>query len=596
MSSESGRSSARAVHGLASGSELAGVELQQLVAADDFCCIWLTGPLEHVQAQCCIRAIPAGSTLSKKHVERFRSELAPWREQRGAPMVELFDCGWDAGYFYALMRYMPDGSLGARLQGKEPIDLPPFALRLADSLRRFHETIGPHGNLKPTNVFPTTGGKVLLSDPMLPLWCEQMEAGLGTLRSHLVHPYLAPEQRGKQRRGTTRSDVFSSGLVLLQCLTGAVPFLRSQPAEVRADWPDELRPVAERCLERNPGNRFASGAELYDAVCAALGGVKAPAPGTEADSDESDSAAPSTSPTGAGDVVVEDEDLQAALDQARRLVDENQLAEALDVIESLPHGLPGIEKLLDEIELRDAQAKEQAERGASDDADTLMEATQEVLEDMDDAWSDSELVRLVREELPEVDGEAGIEEGELPEGFEEATLEQTVVRLQEALRDGDYRTARPLLEKLLRTDPDNDQVARLANTYKLGRVRRAFRACIREARRAYLNGERNTAAHQWLEAARWLAPGPQRQRLREIADAAAAGTLVLHVDEIASVLLKAPDADGAPETAVPAEVELQFHQQRLEEERRARLRLLLVLGIFALIFGACFALMLALLS
>jgi HAMP domain-containing protein len=92
--------------------------------------------------------------------------------------------------------------------------------------------------------------------------------------------YMSPEQaQGERLDG--RSDLFSSGILLYQMLTGRRPFLgdslvalavkiaREEPTpmeSLRSDLPAALRRVVERCLAKAPDRRFQTGEELADAL------------------------------------------------------------------------------------------------------------------------------------------------------------------------------------------------------------------------------------------------------------------------------------------------------------------------------------------
>ena len=92
--------------------------------------------------------------------------------------------------------------------------------------------------------------------------------------------YMSPEQaRGEKLDG--RSDLFATGIVLYQMLTGLRPFLgdslvalalqitRDTPVPVetlRPDLPASLRRIVERCLAKAPERRFQTGAELSAAL------------------------------------------------------------------------------------------------------------------------------------------------------------------------------------------------------------------------------------------------------------------------------------------------------------------------------------------
>jgi serine/threonine protein kinase len=99
--------------------------------------------------------------------------------------------------------------------------------------------------------------------------------------------YLAPEQvRGKPLDG--RSDLYSLGLVLYECLAGKVPFLGESDADtalarlqreptdlarLRPSLSPQLVKIIHKLLSRNPEHRFATGYETKVALHSALTGA-----------------------------------------------------------------------------------------------------------------------------------------------------------------------------------------------------------------------------------------------------------------------------------------------------------------------------------
>jgi Protein kinase domain len=93
--------------------------------------------------------------------------------------------------------------------------------------------------------------------------------------------YMAPEQLRSSRRVDQRADVWALGVVLYELLTRRLPFeaeslpdlclkvVREEPrriAELRADVPRGVLAVIARCLEKDPGDRYANATELAVAL------------------------------------------------------------------------------------------------------------------------------------------------------------------------------------------------------------------------------------------------------------------------------------------------------------------------------------------
>lgn len=225
--------------------------------------------------------------------------------------IRVDDFGYDQkrGVYYYSMELLEGGSLRDLLR-QPPYYLSPqrtaqIAIQVCDAMSISHQEGVIHRDLKPDNIFLTVKDgqqdfvKILdfgLAKPLDPDEPDFTDVGkvVGTPE------YMSPEQcRGptpeERLRGIShvdgRSDVYSLGIVLYQCLVGRAPFvLEGEPTPqnflklmskqiseqpkplglIRSDLPPALIQVVEKALDKNPARRFASmmdfKAGLLDAV------------------------------------------------------------------------------------------------------------------------------------------------------------------------------------------------------------------------------------------------------------------------------------------------------------------------------------------
>jgi hypothetical protein len=181
---------------------------------------------------------------------------------------------------FLVVEYVPGKSL-AEAQRQEPCDLDATLRllgRLAEGLAAVHACGLLHRDIKPGNIVLGDDGLPRLVDFGFasPLAGEDLRRISGTL------PYMAPEQaRGESERIDARTDIYGLGAVLYELLTGQPPHGgRDQAALWREVREGKVMPAAQRnpqvppavndlcmrCLAADPAQRFASAAELAEAI------------------------------------------------------------------------------------------------------------------------------------------------------------------------------------------------------------------------------------------------------------------------------------------------------------------------------------------
>ena len=194
---------------------------------------------------------------------------------------------------FIAMELVKGESLKQRLErgSLQPAQLLDLARQIAEGLHEAHQAGVLHRDIKPANVMVDPNGRVKILDFGIAVVTspqrregEAPESYMSRTATQLstggTAPYMSPEQlRGEQP--DARSDIFSFGVMLYECLAGRLPFrgetpvdvfhaiLHQPPAPLRQQLP-ELSPdwvqFVERALEKSPAQRFQSMAELRQAV------------------------------------------------------------------------------------------------------------------------------------------------------------------------------------------------------------------------------------------------------------------------------------------------------------------------------------------
>jgi serine/threonine protein kinase/tetratricopeptide (TPR) repeat protein len=236
-------------------------------------------------------------------LEQMRTTVL--REARLASAIEhpnvcaIYEVGESSDEAYIVMQYVPGRSLD-RLIAQGPANVPlvlSVGIQIADGLSAAHQIGIYHRDLKPANVMLTDGGLVKILDFGLARRKSPDEAEFDpaqpTRRKQGAVPrtysvrggtlaYMAPEQF-VTGQSSVQSDLFAFGVILYELVSGRHPFVRPDVEElqgVRAiqfadppalnqccpEVPDELASVIDRCLKKNPSDRYAAAAEVREAL------------------------------------------------------------------------------------------------------------------------------------------------------------------------------------------------------------------------------------------------------------------------------------------------------------------------------------------
>jgi len=232
---------------------------------------------------------------------RLRNEAAALARLQHPNVVQIYEVGDAAGRSFLALELVAAGSLADRLRtGPLPAATAVALARdLARALQAAHEAGIVHRDLKPANILlqgvweqqsdaPARDG-MQTPDPGLPTpkvsdfglaHVLGGEAGLTRTGAILGTPqYMAPEQAAGTAEVGPAADVYALGAVLYECVTGRPPFQaastsatlelvrRQEPVPPRRLVPSlsaDLNTVVLKCLEKEPGRRYASAGLLAD--------------------------------------------------------------------------------------------------------------------------------------------------------------------------------------------------------------------------------------------------------------------------------------------------------------------------------------------
>ena len=228
--------------------------------------------------------------------ERFRREAEASAQLVHPHIVPILDYGAVEDAVYTVMPYLAGGSLADRVvrhRTVDPMEAASAIAQVACALDFAHRRGVVHRDVKPDNILFDEDGCAYLTD--FGIATARMHGRLtATGRAMGTPHYMSPEQAmGKLVDG--RSDLYALGIVLYEALLGFPPFdgadsfsvgykqVHEQPVppeQVDSRTPAGLAAIVMRLLSKQPGDRYARGFELADALVAwlaSLGPAAAPA-------------------------------------------------------------------------------------------------------------------------------------------------------------------------------------------------------------------------------------------------------------------------------------------------------------------------------
>lgn len=211
-----------------------------------------------------------------------------WAEARAAAslvhphVVTIYNLDSEDGHHFIEMEYIPGGRTLRDVlvhEGPlEPIRAATLARQVVLALGAAHDSGMVHRDIKPANVLLTQRGDAKLADFGLVRRLDELTKGGAPLAG--TPTFMAPELFGGTP-ASTRSDLYSVGVLLFHCLSGRLPVVADSVSEliqlhhteavpdirtVAPAVPETLAEVVARCLAKEPDRRHETAHELAEAL------------------------------------------------------------------------------------------------------------------------------------------------------------------------------------------------------------------------------------------------------------------------------------------------------------------------------------------
>jgi len=237
-----------------------------------------------------IKVLPAYLTSDPDRLRRFEQEARATAALNHPNILVVYEMDTHGSVSYLVEELLDGETLRDRL--RQPIPLRKaidYGVQIAHGLAAAHDKGIVHRDLKPENLFVTKDGRVKILDFGLARLSQPKEAsGFEATQALHTEPgmvmgtagYMSPEQvRGKTV--DHRTDIFAFGTILYEMVTGKPGFRKPTSADTMAailneeppsisqltpTAPPGMQRVVQRCLEKNPEQRFQSASDMAFAL------------------------------------------------------------------------------------------------------------------------------------------------------------------------------------------------------------------------------------------------------------------------------------------------------------------------------------------
>jgi serine/threonine-protein kinase len=247
-----------------------------------------------------IKVLPPELTVKEANLKRFEREARLASALDHPNICTIFDLNDIEGVHFIAMQYVEGKNVRELVNGR-PLDLRSaltITIQVADALAAAHERGIVHRDIKAGNIMVTPSGQVKVLDFGLAKLVDESASPGNIHHTDLTEvgvpygtaTYAAPEQ-ARGERVDARADIFSTGVLLYELLTGTWPFQGKTSVDVRhavlheepiplnearpggAPW--QLQTILDRAIAKDPKQRYQKVGELRDDLRQVLREVEA---------------------------------------------------------------------------------------------------------------------------------------------------------------------------------------------------------------------------------------------------------------------------------------------------------------------------------
>jgi len=231
-----------------------------------------------------LKLIRSDLSCDGRHVRRFQLEARAAGKLQHQNIATLYSCGLHENQPYLAMEYVGGESLAQMLERRQTLPLDEtleIARQLCSALAAAQQQRVVHRDIKPSNIVISNDNCVKLIDFGLAKIVAESSSQPGLTKTGEVFGtplYMSPEQC-EGRKVDCRSDYYSVGCVIYQCLTGITPHVGYSPMEtiyrhihhrplslkeatLGKEFPDSSQRFIDKLLAKEADNRYQMATEI----------------------------------------------------------------------------------------------------------------------------------------------------------------------------------------------------------------------------------------------------------------------------------------------------------------------------------------------
>jgi serine/threonine protein kinase len=228
-----------------------------------------------------VKLLLAQHFLEPLRLARFQAEARAAASLSHTNIVQVYQVGQCPLGHYFVMEYLDGPSLEERTH-KERLPIPQVVailIRIAKAVHYAHTRGIVHRDLKPSNIMFDSSHRPVVMDFGIAKFMGRASSLTQTGALMGTPAFMAPEQAGESTDSVgPHSDVYSLGAILYTLLSGRVPFEEETPMRTivkvissempppigfsRPDVPEELERICQKCLSKQPSDRYPTALEF----------------------------------------------------------------------------------------------------------------------------------------------------------------------------------------------------------------------------------------------------------------------------------------------------------------------------------------------